>query len=64
MNKTVIFSGLMQHVVLSPYWYVPQSIIQKEVVPGMNEIRTTSLLIIWNGTEAMYVKHLARIILW
>lgn len=34
-NKTVIFKGDMKYVVLSPYWNVPQSIINKEVVPGM-----------------------------
>ena len=35
MTKTVIFSGNMQFVVMSPYWYVPQSLINKEVKPGM-----------------------------
>lgn len=35
-NKTVIFKGDMKHVVLSPYWNVPPSIIQKEIIPGMN----------------------------
>ena len=51
MNKTVIFSGLMQHVVLSPYWYVPQSIIQMEVVPGMkrNKNYLASHNMEWNG---------------
>lgn len=34
-NKTVIFKGDMKYVVLSPYWNVPPSIIQKEVKPGM-----------------------------
>jgi murein L,D-transpeptidase YcbB/YkuD len=51
MNKTVIFSGLMQYVVLSPYWYVPPSIIQKEVVPGMkrNKNYLASHNMEWNG---------------
>jgi murein L,D-transpeptidase YcbB/YkuD len=31
VNKTVIFSGMMDYVVFSPYWYVPQSIINKEI---------------------------------
>ncbi len=35
MNKTVIFSGKMSYIVFSPYWNVPQSIINKEVKPGM-----------------------------
>jgi L,D-transpeptidase YcbB len=51
MNKTVIFSGMMQHIVLSPYWYVPPSIIQKEVVPGMrkNKNYLASHHMEWNG---------------
>jgi len=51
MNKTVIFSGKMQHIVLSPYWYVPPSIIQKEVVPGMrkNKNYLASHNMEWNG---------------
>lgn len=35
MNKTVIFSGKMSYIVFSPYWYLPTSIIKKEVKPGM-----------------------------
>lgn len=35
MNKTVIFSGKMNHIVFSPYWNVPQSIINKEIKPAM-----------------------------
>ena len=31
MHKTVIFSGIMDYVVFSPYWYVPQSIINNEI---------------------------------
>lgn len=35
MTKTVIFSGMMQFIVFSPYWNIPQSIISKEIKPGM-----------------------------
>jgi murein L,D-transpeptidase YcbB/YkuD len=35
MTKTVIFSGKMSYIVFSPYWYVPQSIIDKDIKPGM-----------------------------
>jgi L,D-transpeptidase YcbB len=35
MNKTVIFSGKMSYIVFSPYWNLPQSIINKEVKPGI-----------------------------
>lgn len=37
MNKTVIFSGLMSHIVFSPYWNVPSSIIKKEIFPAMKK---------------------------
>lgn len=35
VNKTVIFSGDMKYVVFSPYWNVPPSIYNKEILPGM-----------------------------
>lgn len=35
VSKTVIFSGMLSYIVFSPYWNVPQSIINKEVKPGM-----------------------------
>ena len=35
MTKTVIFSGKMSYVVFSPYWNVPQSLIEKDIKPGM-----------------------------
>lgn len=31
LSETVIFSGTMDRIVFSPYWYVPQSIIQNEL---------------------------------
>jgi murein L,D-transpeptidase YcbB/YkuD len=34
-HNTVIFNGNLKYVVFSPYWNVPPSIIQKEVVPGI-----------------------------
>jgi len=34
---TVIFSGKIKYVVFSPYWNVPQSIVEKEIVPGMSQ---------------------------
>ncbi len=34
-NNTVIFSGKLKYVVFAPYWNVPSSIVQKEIVPGM-----------------------------
>lgn len=35
MTKTVIFSGMLSYIVFSPYWNLPQSIINKDVKPGM-----------------------------
>ena len=35
VTRTVIFSGMMKYVVMSPYWNVPPSIIKKEIRPGM-----------------------------
>jgi L,D-transpeptidase YcbB len=51
MNKTVIFSGDIRHIVFSPYWYVPPSIISKEVKPGMNRNPNylASHRMEWNG---------------
>ena len=37
MTKTVIFSGNMSYIVFSPYWNIPQSIINKDVKPGMKK---------------------------
>jgi len=37
MNQTVVFSGMMQYIVFSPYWNVPRSIIKKEIAPAMDK---------------------------
>ena len=37
MTKTVIFAGKMSYIVFSPYWNLPKSIIEKEVVPGIEK---------------------------
>lgn len=42
VNKTVIFSGMMDYVVFSPYWYVPQSIINKEI--GLSRAKSAAYL--------------------
>ena len=36
LHKTVIFSGKIKYVVFSPYWNVPNSILQKEILPGIS----------------------------
>ena len=37
MSKTVIFSGNMSYVVFSPYWNVPVSILNSEVLSGIKK---------------------------
>ena len=32
---TVIFTGNLKYVVFSPYWNIPESIVKKEILPGM-----------------------------
>jgi murein L,D-transpeptidase YcbB/YkuD len=51
MNQTVIFSGMMQYVVFSPYWNVPKSIIDKEITPAMkkNKNYLAQHNMEWNG---------------
>lgn len=34
-NSTVIFTSQLKYVVFSPYWNVPSSIVQKEILPGI-----------------------------
>jgi len=36
-NSTVIFTGNLKYVVFSPYWNVPPSIVQKEILPGIKK---------------------------
>ncbi len=37
MTKTVIFGGKMSYIVFSPYWNLPLTIIDEEVIPGMKK---------------------------
>ena len=36
-TNTVLFSGQLNQVVLSPYWNLPESIVQNEIMPSMEE---------------------------
>ncbi|HWB26080.1 MAG TPA: L,D-transpeptidase family protein [Chitinophagaceae bacterium] len=36
-NNTVIFNGNLKYIVFAPYWNVPESIVQKEIVPSMKK---------------------------
>lgn len=35
IHKTAVFSSDLKHVVFSPYWNVPPSIVRKEILPDM-----------------------------
>jgi murein L,D-transpeptidase YcbB/YkuD len=37
MNQTVIFSAPMKSIVFSPYWNIPKSILDKEILPGIEK---------------------------
>jgi L,D-transpeptidase YcbB len=34
-NKTVIFNDRLEHVVFSPYWNIPRSIVRNEILPSI-----------------------------
>ncbi|HEX6334381.1 MAG TPA: L,D-transpeptidase family protein [Flavisolibacter sp.] len=38
-NKTVVFNDEMKHIVFSPYWNVPPSIVREEILPAMRKNR-------------------------
>jgi murein L,D-transpeptidase YcbB/YkuD len=35
LNKTVVFNADMKYIVFSPYWNVPSSILNKEILPAI-----------------------------
>lgn len=39
IHQTTIFNGKMQYVVFSPYWNIPTSIMQKEILPAIRRNR-------------------------
>jgi murein L,D-transpeptidase YcbB/YkuD len=39
-SKTISFNDEMKHVVFSPYWNVPSSIVKAEILPAMKRDRT------------------------
>ena len=53
MNKTVIFSGMMSYIVFSPYWNVPNSIKEKEILPGIEKDKNylAKHNMEWNGAN-------------
>jgi murein L,D-transpeptidase YcbB/YkuD len=53
LNETVIFSGMMSYVVFSPYWNVPKSIRDKEILPAIkkNKDYLAKHNMEWNGSN-------------
>ncbi|MEO7045951.1 MAG: L,D-transpeptidase family protein, partial [Ferruginibacter sp.] len=53
VHKTVIFSGKIKYIVFSPYWNVPNSILQHEVLPGIrrNKNYLANQHMEWNGGQ-------------
>ena len=37
LNKTVVFSGQMSYIVFSPYWNIPKSIVEEEIMPAIKK---------------------------
>jgi murein L,D-transpeptidase YcbB/YkuD len=36
-HKTVVFNDQLKHIVFSPYWNVPQSIVRNEILPALKK---------------------------
>ncbi|MBC6110955.1 murein L,D-transpeptidase [Pedobacter fastidiosus] len=36
-SRTTVFFGDLKHIVFSPYWNLPESIVKKEVLPGIQK---------------------------
>jgi murein L,D-transpeptidase YcbB/YkuD len=53
VHKTVIFSGKIKYIVFSPYWNVPNSILQHEVLPAIrrNKNYLANQHMEWNGGQ-------------
>jgi murein L,D-transpeptidase YcbB/YkuD len=37
MHQTTLFYGEIQYVVFSPYWNIPESIVRREIMPGITK---------------------------
>ncbi len=37
VNNTVIFNGKLKYIVFAPYWNIPPSIVEKEIVPSVKK---------------------------
>lgn len=52
-NNTVIFTGNLKHIVFSPYWNVPSSILKNEIAPAIarNKNYLSRNHMEWNGNS-------------
>lgn len=52
-NKTVVFNGEMSYIAFSPYWNVPNSILQNEILPAIkkNPAYLAQHNMEWNGNR-------------
>ena len=50
-NRTAVFNGELKYIVFSPYWNVPTSILQKEILPAIkrNSNYLNAMHMEWNG---------------
>lgn len=53
LTQTLVFSGLMNQIVFSPYWNIPSSIVQNEILP---ELKKNKQYLVqhdmeWNGSN-------------
>ena len=50
-NRTAVFNGELKYIVFSPYWNVPTSILQKEILPAIkrNSNYLNTMHMEWNG---------------
>lgn len=37
LNRTVIFKGMLDHIVFSPHWNIPESIVKNEILPAIEK---------------------------
>lgn len=61
-TRTPIFSDEMERIVLNPYWNIPQSIIQHEVIPALEEdpkyLLTQNYEVVAQYGDRMFIRQL------
>ena len=61
-HNTMMFTGNLNQVVFSPYWNIPQSIVEKEILPSMNKnasyLESNNMEIVGNDGSLPVVRQL------